>query len=76
MMQQSQVVSTGISRQSVLLIKRGQGHEEENIKPDDRTGIGTWTDYDSSDADHGQGFYDGRSAGSTERHGSSDFGSI
>lgn len=76
MMQQSQVVSTGISRQSVLLIKRGQEHEEENIKPDDRTGIGTWTDHDSSDADHGQGFYDGRSAGSTERHGSSDFGSI
>lgn len=76
MMQQSQVVSTGISRQSVLLIKRGQEHEEENIKPDDRTGIGTWTDHDSSDADHGQGFYDGRSAGSTERHGSSDFGGI
>lgn len=76
MMQQSQVVSTGISRQSVLLIKGGQEHEEENIKPDDRTGIGTWTDHDSSDADHGQGFYDGRSAGSTERHGSSDFGSI
>ena len=76
MMQQSQVVSTGISRQSVLLIKRGQEHEEENFKPDDRTGIGTWTDHDSSDADHGQGFYDGRSAGSTERHGSSDFGGI
>ena len=76
MMQQSQVVSTGISRQSVLLIKRGQEHEEENIMSDDRTGIDTWTDHDSSDADHGQGFYDGRSAGSTERHGSSDFGGI
>lgn len=76
MMQQSQVVSTGISRQSALLIKRGQEHEEENIKPDDRTGISTWIDHDSSDADHGQGFYDGRSAGSTERHGSSDFGGI
>lgn len=47
MMQRSQVVSTGISRQSVLLIKGGQEHEEENIKSDDRTGIGTWTDHDS-----------------------------
>lgn len=37
MMQRSQVVSTGISRQSVLLIKGGQEHEEENIKSDDRT---------------------------------------
>ena len=44
MMQRLQVVSTGISRQSVLLIKGGQEHEEENIKSDDRTGIGTWTD--------------------------------
>ena len=47
-----------ISRQSVLLIKGGQEHEEENIKSDDRTGIGTWTDHDSPDADYGQGLND------------------
>ena len=58
MMQRSQVVSTGISRQSVLLIKGGQEHEEENIKSDDRTGIGTWTDHDSPDADYGKGLND------------------
>lgn len=58
MMQRSQVVSTGISRQSVLLIKGEQAHEEENIKSDDRTSIGTWTDHNSSDADYGQGFHD------------------
>ena len=58
MMRRSQVVLTGISRQSVLLTKGGQEHEEENIKSDNRTGIGTRIDYNSSDADYGQEFHD------------------
>lgn len=31
---------------------------KKNIKSDDRTGIGTWTDHDSPDVDYGQGFHD------------------